>query len=353
MLLRFSSELFLFLACMNAALYPHRVQAKAVKLRGSNGGRVFLKASPKPRRWLGVAAPLAVVVVLGSVVSFGVHRKSPPVPAMFKQPQSLVELLKVPADQLGQVDIAIMNLLCAEGLPGDEGINPGYEAAVLDRWAQEMKRYIASCEGDFFQNPGKFQNNENLCRMTAVLVFLQKIHGVGYNPNRDCFHEANTVFFANSKDFFIHGLVEDPHFGTCSSIPVLLVAIGRRLGYPLKLVITPHHMFARWESPDGQGSFNIEGATQYGMGSNEYDYYRKPPFTRPTDEDANSDEYFHPLTPPEELATFLSLRAYCQLAHKQASEAQKTFALSASIAPSAHSSARAASLLSTYFKKPR
>ncbi len=287
-------------------------------------------------------------MAFGAAFSLGVRRRSALGSAVFKQPQSLGELLKVPADQLGQVDIAITNLLCAEGLPGDEGINPGYEAAVLDRWAQEMKRYIASCEGDFFQNPGKFKNNENLCRMTAVLVFLQRIHRVGYNPNRDCFHDANAVFFASSKDFFIHGLVGEPHFGTCSSIPVLLVAVGRRLGYPLKLVTTPHHMFARWESPDGQGNFNIEGAIQYGMGSNEYEYYRKPPFTQATDKDANSDQYFHPLTPPEELATFLSLRAYCQLAHKQACEAQKTFSLSATIAPSAHSSARAASLLSTY-----
>jgi len=40
----------------------------------------------------------------------------------FKQPRSLAELLALPPDQLEKVDIARMNLLCAEGLRGSEDL---------------------------------------------------------------------------------------------------------------------------------------------------------------------------------------------------------------------------------------
>lgn len=45
--------------------------------------------------------------------------------------------------------------------------------------------------------------------------------------------------------------------GTCSSLPPLYVAIGRRLGYPLKLVKSFAHLFARWDNGAGE-RFNIE-----------------------------------------------------------------------------------------------
>ncbi len=43
-------------------------------------------------------------------------------------------------------------------------------------------------------------------------------------------------------------------------MPVLYVAIGRRLGYPLELVTTKGHVFACWE--DSNDRFNIEGTNE-------------------------------------------------------------------------------------------
>jgi len=267
-----------------------------------------------------------------------------------KQPTTLRELLAMPQAERDKCDIARVNLLCAESLLGAEKINIDFELATLDRWANEMKPYIASCDEDFQKNPEKFRNNENLGRMAAVVMFLKRVHHATYDPNRDCLSESNKVFFANSQDLFLHGLIEEPHFGTCSSIPVLLVAVGRRLGYPLKLVTTPHHVYARWESPDGKASFNIEGTTSQGMGSPDDDHYKKPPFTKETDTDVNSGEYYHPLAPSEELANFLSLRAYCLLANKHTAEAKEAFTLGVSIAPTVKSCAHAANTLDTYLR---
>lgn len=54
-------------------------------------------------------------------------------------------------------------------------------------------------------------------------------------------------FFADSSKVFLHGLLGSKRQGTCSSMPVLYSAVGRRLGYPLKLVTIKGHLFVRWE----------------------------------------------------------------------------------------------------------
>ena len=248
----------------------------------------------------------------------------------------------MPPDQRERCDIARVNLLCAEGLPGrTENININDELATLDTWANAMRGYIESCVNDYRKNPAAFRNNENICRTSALITYLQRVNHVGYNPARVDYSEPAETFFKDSKDLLIHGLIGEPHLGTCASMPVLYVAVGRRLGYPLKLVATETHLFVRWESPDGKGSFNIEG-TNRGMTSHEYDYYKKWPFTK-SEAALHSDEYFRPLTPAEELATFLSTRAICLEANKRPSEAKEVYTLGATVAPSMKSCARKAS----------
>ena len=72
------------------------------------------------------------------------------------------------------------------------------------------------------------------------------------------------------QDLFLHGLVNGTG-GTCVSMPVLYVAVGRRLGYPLKLVTTAEHTFLRWENADSGERFNIEGTCRgYGRETDEH-----------------------------------------------------------------------------------
>ena len=90
-------------------------------------------------------------------------------------------------------------------------------------------------------------------------------------------------------------------------MPVLYVALGRRLGYPLKLVTTKAHLFIRWESPTER--FNLEAT---GKGMNRYDdeHFKRWPFPV-SEEEIQADGYLRSLTPAEELALFLSLRGHC------------------------------------------
>jgi hypothetical protein len=55
--------------------------------------------------------------------------------------------------------------------------------------------------------------------------------GVGYK------HSAiGSYNFADSRDDLLHGLLTRK-LGTCASLPVLFVAIGRRLGWPMHLAV--------------------------------------------------------------------------------------------------------------------
>ncbi len=58
-------------------------------------------------------------------------------------------------------------------------------------------------------------------------------------------------------------------------MPVLYVAVGRQLDYPLYLVQAREHFFVRWEEPGGE-RFNIE-ATTLGFTPRDDEHYRHWP----------------------------------------------------------------------------
>ena len=60
-------------------------------------------------------------------------------PEVPEESLTLEELIKLPEDDLAQVDIAAMNLACAVGLPGSENLDHSALLAKLDTWA----RYVA------------------------------------------------------------------------------------------------------------------------------------------------------------------------------------------------------------------
>lgn len=99
-------------------------------------------------------------------------------------------------------------------------------------------------------------------------------------------------------------------------MPVLCVAVGRRLGYPLKLAAAKGHLFFRWE--DAKERRNFECTHAVNCISDEE--YRKWPFPI-TDEEIEKGHYLRDFTPKEELACFLSIRAQVQAFHSEISEA--------------------------------
>jgi hypothetical protein len=254
---------------------------------------------------------------------------SPSSPPAFVQPETLTDLLAVPPDKLGQVDVALMNLLCNEGLPGSETINTINCLRTLHQWADQVRVETNRYFYQYQSNPAKFQNDVNRFKMLILMTTLGDDFGVHYDerhPN----DEPDREFFATCETTSIHTALGPRRAGTCSSLPVLVVAIGRRLGYPLKLVTNGLHDYACWD--DGSERFNIECTNLKGLAINTDDHYRNWP--RPlTDEMIAEEGYLQPLSPRQELAQCLMDRATVLDDNGQKEEARKICGLCSELVP--------------------
>ncbi len=272
----------------------------------------------KKLRWLLPLIPIAFIAAgicgwhkYASNVKRPVGKTAPAKPTIFKKPTSFGELCYVNTNDLGKCDIALMNLLCAEGLRGSENLNVTDCLATLDKIAASVKYETTRAYYKFREHPEKFNHSEGYFDMMMLATVIQQDFNIHYTPAHiempGQAHESDNSFFADSKDVLIHGLARSNGLGTCSSMPVFYVAVGRRLGYPLKLVKAKGHLFARWD--EGSRSFNIE-CTSVGFVSHADEVYRTwpAPFTP---EEEKSESYLKSLTPVQELAVFLTIRGAC------------------------------------------
>ena len=137
------------------------------------------------------------------------------------------------------------------------------------------------------------------------------------------------MFFGDSRDVFIHGLLGDKHRGTCSSLPVLYVAMAQRLGYPVELVAAKGHLFVRYQ--EGTEHLNVE-ATSLGFNTYPDEHYRHWPHPM-SDQEARKFGWLRPMSKPEILGAFLAIRAASLTSTKRFDEAAETWAAVARYLP--------------------
>jgi hypothetical protein len=246
---------------------------------------------------------------------------------------TLDDLLAAPEHQLGELDIARLNLECAAGLPGAEELDFPRFLKLLDQWAAHVWKETEKRVPAFRQDGAWYDNSEAIFRMVVLVNTLQQDCGVQYNLER--IYDPD---FTDSRHLFIHGLVTR-HGGTCASMPVLYTAIGRRLGYPLRLVEAKAHVFLRWDDAEGSSGFppervNIEGST-HGMDSHPDEYYHDWPM-HIQHEELQTGQYLHSLRPREVLAFFLALRGNCLQDNARFDEAAHAYHYACLFAPRVH-----------------
>lgn len=112
-------------------------------------------------------------------------------------------------------------------------------------------------------------------------------------------------------------------------MPVLVAAIGRRLGYPIRLATTKEHCFVRWEEPGIR--FNIEPTTE-GVSTPTDDYYRSWPVPHTADE-ARRYGFLKTCTFTEEMAHFMCDRGHCWQENQRFGPALEAHAWAASLVP--------------------
>jgi hypothetical protein len=206
-------------------------------------------------------------------------------------------------EQLGRRDIAAVNLVCASEFPDAATVDFELCLRRIDEWAEIVRRFTDPRVAAGHWRQDAYNHSEPFFRAMAMVTVLQRDLGVRYNPAK-----IPKEVPLDPADSFIYGVVLGEG-GTCASMPVLYTAVGRRLGYPLKLVSTrvrnekAGHLFARWDDPKGE-RFNLDGSG-HGMSSEPDEHYRSgPTYDCPPD----AEKYglcLQSKTPRQELANFL------------------------------------------------
>ncbi len=145
-------------------------------------------------------------------------------------------------------DIAETNLNLASGLPGAETLDVPRYLRQLDARARLVATRTKSWLPMFHRSPSEFDDSLAKFRMMALVTVLQRDLGVRYDPA--C--QEGPYCALDSRTLFIRGLL-DGRGGTCVTMPVLYVAVGRQLDYPLYLVQAREHFFVRWEEASSPG----------------------------------------------------------------------------------------------------
>src|SRR5262245_57167482 len=136
------------------------------------------------------------------------------------QPASFQELTTLSPDAFADIDIGLINLLCAESLPGAQGLDVSQCLQTLNQWANRVRAETERNWPLFERQPQSFQNSTCVFQMVMLGSVLREDFGVRYNPRRMApggVFEVNELFFADSRDVFLHGLLSGNREGTCSS----------------------------------------------------------------------------------------------------------------------------------------
>jgi hypothetical protein len=236
-----------------------------------------------------------------------------------------MERLRNPTDaECARFDLAAVDLACAVGLPGSERLDVPACLAWVDHAAAWARHQTAATFDQFRRSPETYDNSEGIFRVVAMMNVLWRGLGVHYNQERIDDPEA----FTDSRDDFIHGIIQG-RGGTCASLPVLLAAVGRRLGYPLKLVTTARHLFARWDDPFGE-RFNIE-INKTGLNTYPDEHYLTWPVDIRGTKWQTDTKFLRSLAPREEVAHAWAKRGHNLRANGRLKEAVDCFATACSI----------------------
>lgn len=225
---------------------------------------------------------------------------SPPIP-------SLEEILSTDPEEFvtKYTDIAAINLACAVGLPNAEGLDIAKCLRMLDAMATWVRERTKRSWWRFEQTPEVYYCSANVFRVAMMIRLLHEQFGIHYDPKQIGWDDYNP---SDSGSQFIHGLLSERRCGTCATLPVFAVAVGRRLGYPLFLISVPEHLLFRWD--DGEECFNVEYSGTDGDVQHN-DYYRHWPYEWGNlhHDYERRGLYLTPATRTLEVAKFLGFRA--------------------------------------------
>jgi hypothetical protein len=235
----------------------------------------------------------------------------------------LQDLLAMDDQTLDRADPLEVDLAVARTIPGCESLDVAKYKKTVDEWAERVRAETDRHLYKFQQAPGEYKNSQAYFKALVLATVIGQDFHVGY--------DVESVSFDKPSDLFIHGVV-DQRRGTCVSLPVMYMAIGYRLGYPIRAVTVPRHLFCRWEDPAAGERFNIEAAGAGGLSDYPDEHYKTWP--TPCDpRDIESGSALKTLTMREFLGQKLATRGDYYWHKNQRPEAIESYALAHRLCP--------------------
>lgn len=93
---------------------------------------------------------------------------------------SLADLLALAPEALARLDIALVNLLCAEGLPGAEQLNIRACLDTLAGWTEAVKRYTQGNAHYYQRDPAAYYHHKGFAKLVSMAIMLKRGIGVQY-----------------------------------------------------------------------------------------------------------------------------------------------------------------------------
>lgn len=215
---------------------------------------------------------------------------------------SMSDLVTLDKEKLKDYPVELMSFILAKDLPTEHKIEAkeyfSKITEIANRVVFETDRHMYRFE----QNPEEFNHSEEEFRTKMLATVLGTIFKIKYTKGLLEQQKAPIEEFSrDSADVFMTGTISKAE-GTCASMPILITAVSRLIGYPVYVVPTMGHLFARWS--DDYNHINIE-YSGYGVNFFPDDHYKKWPYEI-REEDLKW--YFKNMEPIDELTMLLGQR---------------------------------------------
>jgi hypothetical protein len=176
---------------------------------------------------------------------------------------SVMELLALPDKELDKIDVLEMSIAVAREVKGFEHLDYNYYNQLIDSWTQQFLMWLPTVEQEYYQDPPRWKNDINFARLGALAQWLDQAAGMHYIPEHITRQkEGLGVEYKDLRQMLVFGLI-DTKEGTCATMPVLQIIMGRKCGWPVSLICVKHHYMLRYD--DGKNRYNLE-ATDTGRG---------------------------------------------------------------------------------------